>query len=84
MLPLRCRCGKILAELADEGPDAVVLPEALPEGPPNVASRAIVVKCRHCKRFMVLWITGLETVDFVDHRHQVGRPGRSAPAASVR
>jgi len=65
---LRCRCGKILAEVRDN-PGLTPQPRVsgdvagvgLGSGP-----KAIAIRCRHCKRYAILRVDHIVAVEFAD------------------
>lgn len=59
MYSIRCRCGKIVCQVANM-PD----PPVVGEGSPSLQSPAAVILCRHCKRYVCLQIPTITGIHF--------------------
>ncbi len=64
---VRCRCGKILCQAEGDFVPAGDLPQ----------DTVILIKCRHCKRFIAIHTKGLIKVEYVD------QPGHSLQPLKV-
>ncbi len=64
---VRCRCGKILCQTAVDTQSRAAEP------PPAElrAASTIVIKCRHCKRYLALRVDQIAGVRFVDDPSQL-------------
>ncbi len=58
---LRCRCGKIVCQTAgDLRPDSKVL-----------VRDVILIKCRHCKRYIAIFTRGVTEIKYLESEGQV-------------
>ncbi|MFZ5814946.1 MAG: hypothetical protein ACOY93_06540 [Bacillota bacterium] len=57
MQSIRCRCGKIVCQVANVSALPVV-----DEAPQSLPGPAAVILCRHCKRYVVLRFPSLSSV----------------------
>lgn len=59
MQSIRCRCGKIVCQV--EKLPGLVLGEGVPE---SLATPAVVILCRHCKRHVVLHVLAAYVIHY--------------------
>lgn len=59
MQSVRCRCGKIVCQVAN----SPALPVVSDDAPPSLNGPACVILCRHCKRFVVLRFPSLLSIN---------------------
>lgn len=57
MQSIRCRCGKIVCQVAN-----APVPSVNDETPQSLQGPAAVILCRHCKRYVVLRFQSLSSV----------------------
>lgn len=89
---LRCRCGKILAEIRDDtgAPRRPRSGGELSEMGLGPGPKVIAIRCRHCKRYAILRVEAISTLEFADSLEPdmpvalTGRPERVAHPARGR
>lgn len=59
MYSIRCRCGKIVCQVANM-PDVPVMEE----GSPSLQGPVAIILCRHCKRYVCLQVPAITGIHF--------------------